>query len=85
MGFWLTGFFSYEFGYFLESSLYEFKPEHTSFPLVWLGVCKEPLIFYHKDHNKFPEKIKGCSSHCELKNLGPSLNETEYYSRIRNI
>ncbi|HEA47410.1 MAG TPA: aminodeoxychorismate synthase component I [bacterium] len=85
MGFWLSGFFSYEFGYFLEPSLSEFRPEYTNSPLVWLGVCREPLIFYHKDHNKSRKKIKGHSSHCELKNLGPSLNETEYYSGIRNI
>ncbi len=84
-GFWLAGFFSYEFGYFLEPSLSGFKPKHSSCPLVWLGVCKKPLIFYHKDHSKLPEKIKGRSSHCELKNLRPNLNETEYYSGIRNI
>ncbi len=85
MGFWLSGFFSYEFGYFLESSLSKFKLEHTSFPLVWLGVCKKPLIFYRKDHDKPRKKIKENSSHCEVKNLRLSLNETEYYSGIRNI
>ncbi|MBU4561567.1 aminodeoxychorismate synthase component I, partial [bacterium] len=76
MGFWLAGFFSYEFGYFLEPSLSEFRPKHSSSPLVWLGVCREPLIFDHKNHNKPLEKIKGRSTHYEgAHSLAPSTKK----------
>ena len=33
-GYWLSGYFSYEFGYWLEPALYHLR-QKTGFPLVW--------------------------------------------------
>jgi len=44
-GYWAVGFFSYEMGYGWE----DFKvSSRFSFPLIWLGVFKPPLIFDHR-------------------------------------
>ncbi|MEI8349416.1 MAG: aminodeoxychorismate synthase component I [Candidatus Omnitrophota bacterium] len=47
--FWLCGYFTYEFGYFLEPALYHLR-EKSNTVLAWLGVSKEPFRFDHHNH-----------------------------------
>ncbi len=42
-GFWLAGFFTYEFGYFLENRLFYHLKRPKGVPFSWFGVFKEPL------------------------------------------
>ncbi|MGD9014518.1 MAG: aminodeoxychorismate synthase component I [Candidatus Omnitrophota bacterium] len=43
-GYWAAGFFSYEMGYAWE----DFKAnKRFAFPLIWLGIFNQPLIFNH--------------------------------------
>ena len=82
-GFWLAGFFCYEFGYFLDESLYNLKPRDESRPLVWLGVCRKPLIFDHKITAAGDDFLN-----YKVSNLKPSVSEKEYnfsIARIKNI
>jgi len=81
-GFWLCGYFAYEFGYFLEPALYHLK-EKSSFPLVWLGVSREPIIISHLDYKPY-YKRKGILS-CRVENLKPNISQDEYTSEIRKI
>jgi para-aminobenzoate synthetase/4-amino-4-deoxychorismate lyase len=83
-GFWLAGFFSYEFGYFLEPSLSKLYPKRLRSPLVWLGVCKKPLVFGHKKINK-SFRSKTSSPRYEVKNLRPNVRKSEYHSSIGAI
>lgn len=46
-GFWLAGYFCYEFGYLFEPKLLSYLPFAFNFPLVWLGVFQKPLIIDH--------------------------------------
>jgi para-aminobenzoate synthetase/4-amino-4-deoxychorismate lyase len=43
-GYWAAGFFSYEMGYVWEPHGTKRK---FSFPLIWMGIFKPPLIFNH--------------------------------------
>ncbi|MFH1678093.1 MAG: aminodeoxychorismate synthase component I [Candidatus Omnitrophota bacterium] len=43
-GYWSAGFFSYEMGYGFEDFRIKRK---FSFPLIWLGIFRQPLIFDH--------------------------------------
>jgi para-aminobenzoate synthetase/4-amino-4-deoxychorismate lyase len=44
MGYWAAGFFSYEMGYAWEDFGIE---REFHFPLIWLGIFNQPLIFNH--------------------------------------
>ena len=47
-GFWIAGYFAYEFGYMFEKKLSGLlKEKKLSFPLAWLGVFKRPLVINH--------------------------------------
>ncbi len=42
-GFWLAGFWSYEFGYWQNPKLYPWRKHPEKVPLAWLGVFHKPL------------------------------------------
>lgn len=47
-GYWIAGYFSYEFGYALEPALHSLlKTKQIDFPLAWLGVFKHPIRINH--------------------------------------
>ena len=47
-GYWLAGWFAYEFGYLFEERLHHLLSlKCPSYPLAWLGVFEQPLIFHH--------------------------------------
>ncbi|UCD15700.1 MAG: aminodeoxychorismate synthase component I [Candidatus Omnitrophota bacterium] len=77
-GCWLCGYFSYEFGYFLEGALAHLR-ESSSFPLAWLGVCREaqPIA---------PASLNGRGQRrFAVKNIKANISEQEYCSQIKKI
>lgn len=80
-GHWLSGYFSYEFGYYLEPALYHLRRK-TDFPLAWLGVCKRPLVINHGSRRP-GAKEKELSG--AIKNIKPSITRREYFSNIERI
>ncbi len=78
-GFWLAGFFAYEFGYFLNPKFKKLCPNKIDFPLVLLGVFKEPeilragpTVFYESPLPVF-------------KNLKLNLDKKDYEDKIIRI
>jgi len=80
-GYWLSGYFSYEFGYWLEPALYHLR-QKTGFPLVWLGACKKPLLINHAARY---QPHKDSQSSYRIKNLKPNISRREYFSKIKRI
>lgn len=80
-GFWLCGYFSYEFGYFLEPALASLRQNHP-FPLAWIGVCKKPCRISRNNHKPAAneDKLKYC-----LKNITSNLTPQEYLLQISKI
>lgn len=84
-GFWMAGYFTYEFGYFLEKSLSAFC-RGSNFPLVWLGVFRAPEVFSGKSFSfgsacqkKSPPNLY------TIKNIKPDIGPREYFAKIRQI
>lgn len=80
---WLCGFFSYEFGYFLEPALYHLK-EKNNLPLAWLACCKKPV----KIINRCPTPIytgKKSKKDFRIKNIKPNISYPQYAEVIRKI
>ncbi|MEM7817101.1 MAG: chorismate-binding protein, partial [Candidatus Aenigmatarchaeota archaeon] len=81
-GFWLAGYFTYEFGYFLEPALANLR-ENYSFPLVWLGVFKEPIIIDHRLYKpSFKDKKELKFS---LEDIRANIYKEEYGLAIKKI
>ncbi|MFH1772589.1 MAG: aminodeoxychorismate synthase component I [Candidatus Omnitrophota bacterium] len=79
-GFWVCGYFSYEFGYWLEPALRYLRPKIEQ-PLVWLGVCKRPFLI----SNKQEAPVYKNSIKYSLCNLKCSLSFPEYEKKIKRI
>lgn len=81
-GFWLCGYFTYEFGYFLEPALYHLR-EKNKHPLAWLGVCRKPEIINRKDHRlRFRES--GSRAY-KVENLKANITRDAYTAQIEKI
>ncbi len=78
-GFWLAGFFAYEFGFFLNPKLKKLCPDKTNFPLALLGVFKEPEILRAGPAAFYESPLPG------FKNLRLSLNKKDYEAKIIRI
>ncbi|MBU1121887.1 MAG: aminodeoxychorismate synthase component I [Candidatus Omnitrophica bacterium] len=77
-GFWLCGYFAYEFGYFLEPSLEPLR-KTSAIPLAWLGVFTNPLLvndWFDKTDAGFGRSIK---------NVSGNISYEEYSARIKKI
>jgi len=80
---WLCGFFSYEFGYFLEPALYRLQ-EKNNFPLAWLASCKKPVRVTHQN----PALIcagKKSGKNFRIKDIKPNINYRQYAKAIGTI
>lgn len=77
---WLCGFFTYEFGYFLEPALYKFR-EKNNFPLAWLAVCKEPIQIKHEIELPCANK----KAEFKIKNIKANISFSEYQKAIAKI
>ncbi|MCP4653077.1 MAG: aminodeoxychorismate synthase component I [Candidatus Omnitrophica bacterium] len=76
-GYWLSGYFAYEFGYFLDSAQASLRKKNKT-PLAWLGVSEAP------------EKIHSCKDKArnlnyQIRNLKPNINGKEYAKAINKI
>ncbi len=82
-GYWLCGYFSYEFGYCLEPALAHLQPKSNTL-LAWLGVCAQPVIL---DHRKKISGPKGSSAVRDyfLKNIAANITPAEYAQKITAI
>ncbi|OAG26979.1 aminodeoxychorismate synthase component I [Thermodesulfatator autotrophicus] len=78
-GFWLAGYFSYEFGYFLDKRLLPLSTKKTFAPLVVLGAFKTPQIFEAKISHFYE------TGSLELNELRLSLSKDEYMAKIHQI
>jgi len=84
-GYWLTGYFSYEFGYFLEEAHKLLRGKNKTL-LAWIGVCKKPITISSK------EKMNKKCSHFSLEELPyevgsikPNISQKEYNQKIKKI
>lgn len=80
-GLWVCGFFCYEFGYFLEPALFPLR-EKNDFPLVWLGVCKQPKMI--SPRKKYFASQTGAGDYV-INNLSFDITVQEYHDRIERI
>ncbi|MDP2924137.1 MAG: aminodeoxychorismate synthase component I [Candidatus Omnitrophota bacterium] len=80
-GFWLCGYFTYEFGYFLEPALFSLR-ENNKYPLAWLAVCKKPVQINHAAYKFHFEQRNLLYS---IKNIEPTVKPEEYYSQLVKI
>ncbi|MCF7916510.1 MAG: aminodeoxychorismate synthase component I [Candidatus Omnitrophica bacterium] len=77
-GFWLAGYFCYEFGYWLEDSLKSLQDKKDK-PLVWLLVTKPPQeIKIQNDQDQYREDFL-------IKNVKPNISKQEYKNKIKKI
>lgn len=88
-GYFLAGWFCYEFGCFLEPSLSALG-KRSSGPLASLGVFKEPLVFDHQKHTKnLVNKITGESERLEsgysVDDLHTNISKAEYLEALERV
>ena len=91
-GYFLAGWFAYEFGYKLEQVLTPLLNGLHNQTLAELGVFREPAVYNHKlgsfsgplpfdlAVNQAPEELT-----CSIDNLRPSQTEEEYLARLARI
>lgn len=81
-GYWLAGYFSYEFGYFLEQAHRPLRGSNKTL-LAWIGACKEPI----KVKNKYERRNSTflSQSSYKIKNLKASISQKKYISKIEKI
>ena len=85
-GYWAAGFFSYEMGYGFE----KFDTnKRFSFPLIWLGIFKQPIIFDHRKQGSLD--CLPCSKRIspplpyKLRGIRLSQNQNDYVRNIKRI
>jgi len=87
-GFWVCGYFSYEFGYLFELNLERLLNfSQLNFPLAWLGVFKKPLIIEDEKANPSSNLYLTLDNSFKLteSNLNMTLSEyTQAVGRIKN-
>ena len=91
-GYFLAGWFAYEFGYALEPVLMHYLPALGNRPLARLGVYPPPLILDHAQpwpgtHPPLPLSAGPCPplGSYQLTDLTLSLAEAEYQQRLARI
>ena len=84
-GYWLVGYFSYEFGYFLEGAHRSLRGESKT-PLAWIGVCKKPKEI--RSRKKISQR---CSNFpldkpsYEIGKIRANISQREYAKKIKKI
>ncbi|MBI4458966.1 MAG: aminodeoxychorismate synthase component I [Acidobacteria bacterium] len=82
----VAGFFSYELGFAFEPRLRtgaQFLPQ----PLAWIGIYEAPLVFDHRNTEKFGAQpsVSPHAAHCELNNVCLGMDERDYRQRVEQI
>lgn len=75
-GFWLAGYFTYEFGYFLDPALKKMRPKGNQ-TLAWLTVCNQPCSFSGLKQGIFPDY--------KIQNIRPDITFKKYSKTIAKI
>ncbi|MCM8782455.1 MAG: chorismate-binding protein, partial [Candidatus Omnitrophica bacterium] len=83
-GFWVSGYFFYEFGYFLEDALAYLRNGADS-PLVWLGLCRRPILIDHYNYQSCVDRAEREVLSYALKDINTNISLTEYYLQIERI
>jgi len=84
-GLWLAGFFSYEFGYYLEPALSSCRKKNYT-PLAWLGAFKKPLRIDHKNPQIKEESAPlFLDSNYSINNIRPNIGHSQYAQQIKKI
>ena len=84
-GYWLAGYFSYEFGYFLEPA-YRLLRVGLKGPLAWVGVCRKPIITNkNKSTNQQSSNFSLGEPAYKIENIKPNISQTEYNQKIKKI
>ncbi len=89
-GYFLAGWFAYEFGYLLESVLHDlFRPGELHNTIAMLGVYKNPLIYDHAtgEFSGGPGwPVEGAGEQfCTVDNLQTNISEQEFLAGIEKI
>jgi para-aminobenzoate synthetase/4-amino-4-deoxychorismate lyase len=91
-GYFLAGWFAYEFGYALEPVLRPFLASLGNRPLARLGVYRDPLVIDqsspwpgHTPPLPFSDAPSQPFGQYQIANLAPSLPETEYRQTMARI
>lgn len=91
-GYFLAGWFGYEFGYALEASLHPLLAELGDISLAELGVYRTPIIFDHslpghEWERLLPFKLNGKHTPppYQISNLTPSITRDEYLAALDRI
>ncbi|MCF7917340.1 MAG: aminodeoxychorismate synthase component I, partial [Candidatus Omnitrophica bacterium] len=77
-GFWLAGYFCYEFGYCLEESLKNLQ-EKNNLPLAWMIVTKAPKKIRLRNSNYSTKKSPF------IRNLKINISKKEYKKKVEKI
>jgi para-aminobenzoate synthetase/4-amino-4-deoxychorismate lyase len=80
-GFWLCGYFAYEFGYFLEPAFHALR-QKSAYPLAWFGVCRKPTLINQSYHQP---NFKNADLFYAVKNIKPNICQREYAAKISRI
>ena len=82
-GYWISGYFNYEFGYFLEPALKDLR-EENNLPLAWLGVSRAPRIINRTD---LKSNLNGESHPVSytVKKICSNITEKEYAGALGRI
>ncbi|MFH1767690.1 MAG: aminodeoxychorismate synthase component I [Candidatus Omnitrophota bacterium] len=83
-GFWLAGYFTYEFGYLLEERLVSCLPKVSGRPLVWLGVFNRPSMIKNQAYRP-GAPIEKERFRYNATMARPNINNREYAAAIRKI
>ena len=84
-GYFLAGWFSYEFGYGLEKSITHLAPVHKDTILAELGVYTAPQVFDHTASLAIPKTAQSPKKSCTIKNVTLSQNQKQYIEHIHKI
>lgn len=79
-GYWIAGYFSYEFGYFLEPALWPLL-DGTQGPYAWLGVWRPPQ-WVEGQATATAAYTPSCS---EVQDCRPGIDFGDYHDKIAKI
>lgn len=79
-GYWISGYFSYEFAYSLDPALKKLISP-TGGPLAWLGVSLHPVVIQNQGYETENSKKKAY----KVTNITSNLSADEYVAYIKKI
>lgn len=81
-GYYLAGYISYEAGYLFEAYFRKiYENERFSFPLVWFGIYKNPII----ENARIPSRDNFTNKDFNIEKLSFAFSEKIYNEKIKTI